>query len=214
MFSGLSWVCLPKWWNFRTGRYTKCLRQESQFENQRAWSHFDQFSNSIALCSKLNDEFTCLRAALNLNAKYCWRYMQLGEKLRRPALHAIIIPCGIKWARIAPPNTLTDSYTQFLLEKFNRISTQWLGQPNPYHTILHYRSIPCLNTLLDNVCFFYSLLHYIVELYTKFLHCWAIPNPNTMLTYDLFYYTAEQLPISIHSWAIPHLSTLSIYGRS
>ena len=32
----------------------------------------------VAKCFKLNDEFTCLTASPNLNAKYCWDYMQEG----------------------------------------------------------------------------------------------------------------------------------------
>ena len=39
-----------------------------------------------------------------------------SEKLRRPALHSFILHCGTKWARIARPNTLTDSYIRFLPE--------------------------------------------------------------------------------------------------
>ena len=39
---------------------------------------------------------------------------KVGEKLKQPALHAFIIPCGTKSGRIAPPNTLTESYTRFL----------------------------------------------------------------------------------------------------
>ena len=37
--------------------------------------------------------------------------------LRRPALHAVKIHSGTKLTRIAPPNTLTDSYTQFFVKK-------------------------------------------------------------------------------------------------
>ena len=37
-----------------------------------------------------------------------------GRKLKRPVPHAFIIHCGKTSVRIAPPNTLTDSYTRFL----------------------------------------------------------------------------------------------------
>ena len=37
-------------------------------------------------------------------------------KLRRPGLHTIILHCGTKSAKIAPPNTLMDSYDRFLPE--------------------------------------------------------------------------------------------------
>ena len=100
---------------------------------------------------------------------------KLGEKLRQPALHAIIIHCGTKSAWIAPVNKLTDLYTQFLPKKLNLISFQWLGHPNSYHTILHYRSIPCPNTFVDSVRYFitacfisllsYTQRFYIAELY-------------------------------------------------
>ena len=40
----------------------------------------------------------------------------VGQNVRRPALHAMIFYCGTKSARVASPDTLTDSYTQFLPE--------------------------------------------------------------------------------------------------
>ena len=43
-------------------------------------------------------------------------YRKESEKLRRPDLHAFIIRCGTKSARIARPNTLTDSNNRFLLK--------------------------------------------------------------------------------------------------
>ena len=39
-----------------------------------------------------------------------------GSKLRRLVLHAFILHCGTKSARIARPKTLTDSYIRFLPE--------------------------------------------------------------------------------------------------
>ena len=36
------------------------------------------------------------------------------QKLRGPSLHDSMIHCGTKSARMAPTNTLTDSYTQFM----------------------------------------------------------------------------------------------------
>ena len=83
--------------------------------------------------------------------------------------------------------------------KPNPISIRWLGHPNPNSLILHYRCIPCLNTLVGSVRYLiillrYSLFYYIVELYPTFLHCWAIPNPNILLRYNLSYYMAKQFP--------------------
>ena len=62
---------------------------------------------------------------------------------------------------------------------------------------LHYRNIPCLNTLMGSVRYLitllkYSLFHYIVELYPDFLQCWAKPISNTLLGYILSYYIAKQ----------------------
>ena len=37
-----------------------------------------------------------------------------GQEVETMALHAFIIHCGTKSARIAPPNTLTDPYIRFL----------------------------------------------------------------------------------------------------
>ena len=56
---------------------------------------------------------------------------------------------------------------------------------------LHYRSIPCLNTLVGSVCYLItmlknSLLHYIVELYPNF-------------------YIADLYPILTQCWGIPYL---------
>ena len=56
--------------------------------------------------------------------------------------------------------------------------------------ILHYRNLPCLNTLMGSVRYLitllkYSLFHHIVELYPTFLQCWAILNSNTLLRYSL-----------------------------
>ena len=96
---------------------------------------------------------------------------------------------------IAPPNTLT--HTLRFCRKPNPIPIRWLGHPKPNSLLLHYRSIPSLNTLVGSVRYLitllkYRLFHYIVELYRTFLHCWATPNPNTLLRYTLSYYIAKQ----------------------
>ena len=119
----------------------------------------------------------------------------MGEKLRRPALHAIKIYSRTKSTRIATPNTLTDFYTQFLPKKPNLCSIFLLGHPNPYHTKLYYRSVPCPNTLMDSVlfsmkaCFIKLISHtqhfYIAELYPILPHYWGIPNIKTLLSYTL-----------------------------
>ena len=89
------------------------------------------------------------------------------------------------------------THTLSFCRKPNPISFRWLGFPNPNSLLLHYRSIPCLNILVGSVGYLitllkYSLFHYIVEVYPKILHCWALPNPNTLLRCNLSYYIAKQ----------------------
>ena len=81
--------------------------------------------------------------------------------------------------------------------KANPISIGWLGHPNPNPTFLHYRSIPCLNTLVGSVRYLIALMMYSMFynnawLDSTLLHCLAIPNPNTSLRYTLCYYIAKQ----------------------
>ena len=94
------------------------------------------------------------------------------------------------------------THTLDFCRKPNPISIRWLGHPNPNSLLLHYRSIPCLKTLVGSVRYLitllkYRLFHYIVELYPTFLHCWSIPNPNTLLRYTSSYYIAKQFPKTI-----------------
>ena len=121
---------------------------------------------------------------------------KVGEKLRRPALHAIKIHGGTKSTEIEPSNTLTDSRTQFLSKKPIFSSIHWLWHPNSYHTKLYYRSVPCLNTLVDNVRFFIKA-------------CFI-----TLLSYTQSYHFVEVYPTIKHCWAIHCLTILSNYGRS
>ena len=129
----------------------------------------------------------CLAESLNLIAKYCRECMQEG---------------GWKLS--------------------NPILIRWLGHPSPNSLILHYRSIPCLNTLVGSGRYLITMLkyrpfHYLVELYLTFFHCWAIPNPNTLLSYTQSYYFAEQFPKTntlLHCWAIPNPNTLLWYSLS
>ena len=43
-------------------------------------SYLSIFFALVAKCWKLNDEFTCLTASLNLSTKYCRDYMQKGGR--------------------------------------------------------------------------------------------------------------------------------------
>ena len=144
-----------------------------------------------------------------------------GEKLRRLALHGITIQCGTKSDLIAPFKTLTDSYTQFLSEKPSPVSIQWLGHPNPYHTKLHYRSIPCFNTLVDSVRFFitisiitlfsYAQHFYIAELYLNLTQRWGMPSFIILLSNSEFQNIAEHYPILVLCWRTPNNNTLLSY---
>ena len=143
MFSGFLWVCLHKSWILSTSKHTKWLKQESQFENRRTWSHIEQF---FCFGSKM------------LQTK-CWIHVSYD---------------------------FSQSECQLMLGLY---AGRW-------PKILHYRIIPCLSTLVGSVRYLStmlkeSLFHYIAELYRKILHCWAIPNPNTLLRYTLFYYIAK-----------------------
>ena len=65
------------------------------------------------------------------------------------------------------------THTLGLCRKPNPISIRWLGHPNPNSLLLHYLSIPCLNTLVGSVRCLITLLkcrlfYYIVELYPTF----------------------------------------------
>ena len=116
-----------------------------------------------------------------------------SEKLRRSALHSFILHCGTKWARIARPNTLTDSYIRFLPEAQPYLNSMTRTPKSK----LFFIALPCPNTLVGRVCSLitllkYSLFYYVVELYPTFLLCCAIPNPNTLLRYTLSYYMAKQ----------------------
>ena len=119
---------------------------------------------------------------------------KVGERLRRPALHVIIIHCGTKSARIAPPSTLTDSYVWFL-PKAQACLNSVTRAP---------KFIPCLITVVVGVCNLktllkYSMLHYIVESYPTFF---------TLLMYTLTPYITELYPILTHCWGIPNPNTL------
>ena len=140
-----------------------------------------------------------------------------SENLGRWVLHAVIIRCGTKSARIAASSTLTDSYTRFLLKtqsflifvtRTPKIFSYIITLPK-YTVLTHWRivyanlllcwSTPCFITLLNET--------------PTISHCWAIPNPNTLLRYTLSYYIAMQTPISVPCWAIPNANTLLRYTQ-
>ena len=139
------------------------------------------------------------------------RCRNLGEKLRRPALHAFIIQCGTKSARIEPPNLLPDSNTQFLPKAqpyFNFMTRTSKSKPYittlPKYTVLiHCWVVYALLLLYWNTpCFFtmwsYTQHFYIVELYPILTHCWGTYYLVTLLNNSQFHYIAELYPILKH----------------
>ena len=152
--------------------------------------------------------------------------------MRRQALHAIIKHCRLiqlgplllKHWRI---------HTLVYCLKLNFIPIQWVGQPNPYHTLLHCRSTPCLNTLMGTLrylvtllrhpCFFKLLTfnqhftQYNAELYPILTHCSVKHDLVTLLSNSQFsrmdernriltYYEVQ--PVFLHCRAVSDLITL------
>ena len=77
-----------------------------------------------------------------------------------------------KTVRIAPTNTMTDSYTRLPPEAQPYLN--WMTRtPISKRFNFAYRSIPCPNTLAAGVRYLFTLLkfHSIVELYPTFLLC-------------------------------------------
>ena len=100
--------------------------------------------------------------------------------------------CPTKLARVAHSNQLTVLCTRFF-GKPNFISSQLLEHTNPYHTLLHCPSIPCLNTLVGIVLYLNTslgctLTHFIAEIFA---------NLETLLTSTQIYDIDELYPILI-----------------
>ena len=171
----------------------------------KTWSHSSKFSTLVVICSKLKDELMSLMAVLILNAKNCRQYMK--EARRKAEATGSTRNHKLLWNKIGsdrPPKAMTDSEIQFLPKGPNLIPIQ--GQPNWYHTILHFRSIPWLITLVDSVrysitaCFDKLLSYfqhfYLAELYPVPTQCSGLPYLNKFLS---------KIPISRHCWAIRNL---------
>ena len=111
------------------------------------------------------------------------------------------------------------THTLGFCQKRDPIWIKWLGNPNPNHIWLHYRSITSLNTLLGSVpypitllkysLFFFNLLSYTqlfhnAELCPSLTHFWGIPYPITLQSNSQFQYI----------WATPNPNTLMRYSLS
>ena len=132
---------------------------------------------------------------MSINADTVCR--NLGEmlKLRWPALHAIKLYCGTKYARIAPPNKLTDSYTRCLAkaqpclkihESDTHIPTIYYYITDVYPVLIHWWAVYAIVILFRSTACFITLLSYtqhfyIAELYPILTHCLGLPNFITLL---------------------------------
>ena len=121
------------------------------------------------------------------------RCRMVGEKLRRRAPHATILHCGTKSARIATPNTLTDSYTQLL------------PTTDPYLIFMTRtsKSKPSIITLTK-----YTVSVHWRVVYAILLFCWSAACFITLFSFTQHLYIAEPNPILTHCWGIPYLITL------
>ena len=101
-------------------------------------------------------------------------------------LHAIIIHCRTKSARITNPDTLMVSHTWFWPKVYSKIKSRTqVSKHIPYH--------------------------YILILFSILKKRWAFPNLHTLrMTYSHFHYIAELFPILIHCWGLTCLCTYPI----
>ena len=152
---------------------------------------------------------------------------KVGEKLSRPALHALTIHCGRESVRIAPPNTLTESYTQFLqkaqwyLSFMTRTpkSKPYLLSLPKYTVLIHWWVVYailllCWSTPCFIILFSYTQQFHIAELYLILRHCWSIPYLFTLLSNSQFQYIAELYPILTHCWGKADIITLLSFNLS
>ena len=119
----------------------------------------------VAKCLKLNDEFTCLTASPNLNAKERWDYLQEGgRKYCITEVYPVLIHWWVLYATL-----LLCWITACFITLFS--FTQPFYKADQYPILTYCRGIPYLITLLSNS--------------QRQIRCWAIPNPNTLLRYSL-----------------------------
>ena len=117
----------------------------------------------LVKCSKLNDEFNCLTASPKLNAKYCWDYLQEGG---RKYCITEVYPVLIHWWVV---------YAILLLCWGRAWFITLLSFTQPFY-------IAELYTILTQ-CWGITYLIILLSSSKKLIHCWATPNPNTLLRY-------------------------------
>ena len=125
-----------------------------------------------------------------------------GKKLElwRPALHASILHCETKSAMIAPPNTVTDSYTRFS------------PREQPYLNSMTRTAKSKLYYITDN-----NLSTHWWVVYAIFLLCLKTACFITLLNYTQHFHIADLFPILTHCWdwwSIPYFVTLLSYTHS
>ena len=117
---------------------------------------------------------------------------KVGQKLRRPALHAFMLHCGTKTVRIAPPNTLTDSIS---------VSAE----------------CPTVSDFYDSDTQMQTIYYCITEVYLVWLHwwlvyaifllCWCRACSIKLLSYTQQFYNTELYTILKQFWGIPYFIT-------
>ena len=122
---------------------------------------------------------------------------KVGENLRRPTLHAIILTCGTKTARIAPPNTLNDLYTRLLPK-----AQPYLNSDTQIQTLYWYN--PQVNPVLSHWCVAYAVL----------LFCRSTACFITLLSFTQHFHIAELYPILAPRWGILMFNILLSSTRS
>ena len=118
---------------------------------------------------------------------------KVGKKLRRPALHAFKIHCGTESVRIAPPNTMTESYTRFLpkIQPYVIFSTRTPKSEQYSLTLPKY-------TVLKHWWVVYAIV----------LLCWSTRCFNTLFSYTQQFLFAEIYTVLTDQWGIHCLITL------
>ena len=134
-------------WRVETPKFFKEIKKFSKFQKfpksfpklckcvlNMCWCVFFEFFYQCSMESLVYSFFLILTP--NNGDSICRR---IGKKLklRRPALHVIILHSATKSAMIAPPNELTDSYTLLLPKGQPYLnSMSWTPKSKPYITTI------------------------------------------------------------------------------
>ena len=149
----------------------------------------------VALCLKLEDEFLCLSASHNLNAKKCRDYKQEGgQKFEANGSTRYHITL---WNKVGSGRT--PWYIDGLIHSVSG------GSP----TLSHFDdSNTPMQTLYYCITEAYPVLKHWWVVYAIILLCWSTACFITLLGFTQQFYIAELYRIPIHFWGIPNLVTL------